>query len=74
MSDEQATKTVSISSDLYESIEKRVGETGFNSVEEYVTFILEEVLKDEEEEEQISFSEEEEDEVRKRLRALGYLD
>jgi hypothetical protein len=42
-------------------------------VEEYVLFILEEVLKDEEEEEQ-AYTEADEAEVKKRLKALGYMD
>ena len=74
MSDEQGNKAVSISSELYGKIEERVEATGFGSVEEYVTFVLEEVLKDDGEEEKVAFSKEEEEEVKKRLKALGYLD
>ncbi|MFO8100806.1 MAG: CopG family transcriptional regulator [Dehalococcoidia bacterium] len=66
-------KNVAIPAGLYDAIDQRVRETEFNSVEEYVTFVLEEVLKDEEEEE-VEFSPEDEEEVKKRLRALGYLD
>ena len=47
---------------------------GAFSVDEYVTFVLNEVLKEEEEETEAAFSKEEEEEVKKRLRALGYLD
>lgn len=65
-------KAVYLSADLYHEVDERAKATDFGSVEEYVTFVLEEVLKDEEEE--IVFSEEEEEEVKKRLRALGYLD
>jgi len=61
-------KAVFLSADLYKKIEERVKVTEFNSVEEYVTFVLEEVLKDEGEEEK-TFSKEEEEEVKKRLRA-----
>ncbi|OYT52489.1 CopG family transcriptional regulator [Candidatus Bathyarchaeota archaeon ex4484_135] len=58
---------------LYERIEKAVRESGgeFKNVEEYVTFVLEEVLKEEEGE--AVFTPEEEEEIKKRLRALGYL-
>jgi len=57
---------------LYEQIEKRVEESGgeFKSVEEYVVFVLEEVLREEGEE---VFTPEEEEEIKRRLRALGYL-
>ena len=50
----------------------RLSSTSFNSVDEYVTFILEQVIKEEEPE--AGFTKEEEAEVRKRLRALGYID
>jgi Arc/MetJ-type ribon-helix-helix transcriptional regulator len=73
MSKEQESKGVFLSAELYSRIEARVGDTGFSSVDEYVTFVLEEVLKEEGEEE-TAFSKEEEEEVKKRLRALGYLD
>jgi len=74
MSKEQGSKTVSLSAELYGRIEERVNVTGFGSVDEYITFVLEEVLKDEDEGDRVAFSKEEEEEVKKRLRALGYLD
>ena len=67
-------KNVPIPAALYDAIDGRVKETEFSSVEEYVTFVLEEVLKDDDDEEEIAFSPEDEEEVKKRLRALGYLD
>ena len=73
MKNEQESKAVLLSAELYSRIEERVKETGFGSVDEYVTFVLEEVLKEEGEGE-TAFSKEEEEEVKKRLRALGYLD
>ena len=69
-------KAVFLPAELYGRIEERVRATEFRSVDEYVTFVLEEVLggEVESEEEEPSFSEEEEEEVKKRLRALGYLE
>jgi Arc/MetJ-type ribon-helix-helix transcriptional regulator len=67
------TKSVSVPADIYDRIEERVKVTDFGSVDEYVLFILEEVLKDEEEEEQVD-SDIDEAEVKKRLKALGYMD
>ena len=67
-----AEKTVSIQESLYEKIEERVEGTGFESVEEYVDYVLREVVSEEEEEEE--FSEEDEEKVRERLKALGYMD
>ena len=60
---------------LIEEIEGRIGATEFESVEEYVTFVLEEVIKDvDEEEPEEVFSEEDEAKVKERLKALGYID
>ncbi len=63
-------KAVLLPTELYSRVEERVKVTGFGSVDKYVIFVLEEILKEEEG----AFSEEEEQEVKKRLRALGYLD
>ncbi len=68
-------KAVFLPAESYGRIEERVRATEFSSVEEYVAFVLEEILREEESEgEEPTFSEEEEEEVKKRLRALGYLD
>lgn len=57
---------------LYEKVKKQVEESSgeFKSVEEYVVFVLEELVKEEEEE---TYTPEEEEEIKKRLKALGYL-
>ena len=68
----QEIQAVSLPSELYRQIEDRVKTTGFGSVDEYVIFLLKEVLKEDEEEEALSH--ECEEEVKKRLRALGYID
>lgn len=68
---------VGIPVNLYKKIKKRVEKTEFKSTQEYITYILEEVIKQVEEEETGDdevFSEEEEEKVKDRLRALGYLD
>jgi len=65
---------IKIPKDLIAKIEERVKETEFESVEEYVTFVLEEVVKDDDEEIEEVFSEEDEEKVKGRLKALGYLD
>jgi len=69
---ETEKKTVSLPAELYSKVEERVKATDFGSVDEYVEFVLAEVVKEEEEEK--AFSEEEEKEVKKRLKDLGYLD
>ena len=61
-----------ISKELYEEVKRRVEESGgeFSSVEDYVEFVLSEILKEEEEE---FFSPEEEEKIKERLKSLGYL-
>jgi Arc/MetJ-type ribon-helix-helix transcriptional regulator len=76
MKKEAEKKAVFLPADLHERIGEKVRATEFRSVEEYVTYVMEEVLGGEEEsvEEEPTFSEAEEEEVKKRLRALGYLE
>ena len=62
---------VYISKELYEKAKKYVEESGdFESVEELVEFVLNELLT---EEEGYSLSPEEEEKIKERLRSLGYL-
>jgi len=72
MSEKERYKAIMIPASLYDRIDDRARSTGFGSVEEYVSFVMEEVLK--EDAQQPAFSKEEEAEVKKRLKALGYLD
>ncbi|RLG55694.1 MAG: CopG family transcriptional regulator [Candidatus Hydrothermarchaeota archaeon] len=65
---------VEIKDEIYEKIKERIKGTEFSSVEEYVNFVLEEVLKDEDEEEfEFELSEEDEEKIKERLKSLGYL-
>ena len=73
MEKEQEGKAVFLPAELYDRVRKRVEATGFASVDEYVVFVLSEVLREDEDEE-IALSEEQEEEVKKRLKSLGYLD
>ncbi len=65
--------TVSIPAPLFKKIEERIKGTGFTSVSSYVTYVLREVVSEEEEEAE-PFTKEDEERVKQRLRALGYLD
>ncbi len=69
--DKEERKTVSMPAELYRKVEERVKATDFGSVDEYVEFVMGEVLEEEEDEK--AFSKEEEEEVKKRLKDLGYL-
>jgi 6-phosphofructokinase len=59
---------------IFKKIEERIKGTGFPSVPSYVTYILREVLTEEEGEEEKSFTKEDEEKIKARLRALGYID
>ena len=67
-------KAVLLPVELYSRIEQRMKAMNFSSVEEYVIFVLEEVLKEDGQQEGTVFSKDDEREVKKRLRSLGYLD
>jgi metal-responsive CopG/Arc/MetJ family transcriptional regulator len=68
------TAQVSIPAPLAEQIEKICKETGFDSVSEYVTYVLEQVLLNNKQEKKQVYSEEEKKKVTNRLKGLGYLD
>ena len=71
MSEDQVT--VNISKDLYELIKCRVNENSgeFKSVEDYINFVLREIIKEEDENtEQKNCNDEEQ--IKKRLKNLGY--
>ena len=66
--------TVKVPKELIKKIEAQVNGTDFKSVDEYVTFVLEEVVKEDDDETTEVYSEEDERKVKERLRALGYID
>lgn len=73
-------KEVPICKKLYEKIEQHVRQSAeFNSVQEYVTYVLEQVVEKIQEEkekkkQEEAYSKEEEEKIKERLRGLGYLD
>jgi len=64
---------VKLSRKLIEEVQRQVDESGgeFKTVEEYIEFVLTELLRDDEEH---AYTPEEEEEIKKRLRALGYIE
>ena len=64
---------IRIPKSIYKKIEEevRASQGEFKSVEDYVEFVLNEVLKEEPEE--TAYTPEEEEEIKRRLRSLGYL-
>jgi len=73
-SNQKRFTTVSIPTQLFEKIEERIKGTEFDSVSSYITYVLEEIVTEEEKEAEKPFTEEEEERVKARLRALGYID
>lgn len=73
MGEEKSKKftTVSIPIPLFEKIKEQIEDTGFTSVSSYVGYILRELITEEGE---APFTEEGEEKIRKKLRALGYLE
>lgn len=65
--------TVSIPTPLFKKVEERIRGTGFTSVSSYVTYVLREIVAEEEEPKE-AFTKEDEERVKARLRALGYID
>ena len=66
--------TIKIPRNLYDEIKKRVEESQgeFKDPQEFIEFVLTEVIKEEEEEE-TPYTPEEEEEIKRRLKALGCL-
>ena len=70
--DEKKFTTVSIPAILFKKIEERIKGTGFTSVSGYVTYVMREVISEEETEAE-PFSKDDEERVKERLKALGYM-
>jgi hypothetical protein len=70
----EETKIIILPAKLYNRLEERARLSGFDSTNEYVIFVLEEITKEEEKAEHVTMSKAEEEKIRKRLRELGYLD
>ena len=74
MKKESESGAVNLPAELYKRVKDRAAATNFESVDEYVIFVLSEVLKEEDEGEKLAVDSEQEKEIKKRLKELGYLD
>jgi len=63
---------ISIPGPLYEKLRKKIEDTEFSSVSDYVLYVLGELASEDETEE--SISKQDEEKIKSRLRSLGYLD
>lgn len=66
---------INLSQDLYDLVKQRVEESNgeFKDVEDYIEFVLREVVKSEEESDEKKFSKEDKEEIKQKLKSLGYL-
>lgn len=71
MNTETDARSVRIAEHVYKRTEQRIAGTTFESVDEYVQFVLEEVLAADDDG---SYDDVDDDDVQARLRSLGYLD
>jgi hypothetical protein len=67
-------KTVLLPAKLYKYVEERSKLAGFDSVNDYVIFVLGEIINENDEGEPVIMSKAEEEEIKKRLKELGYLE
>ncbi len=69
--------TISIPVTLAKKIEERIEGTGFNSVTSYVVYVIRQVISsiesDKSEKPREPFTKKDEEEIKKRLKALGYI-
>lgn len=74
MSDQEGTKALDLGEEIVSRVEGRLSRTEFDTVEAYVTYVLEEVLSQvEADTEDEDFQAVDEAQVKDRLRSLGYL-
>lgn len=72
---DEPKRSVDLPERIVERVEARLPRTEWDSPEEYMTYVLEEVLyRVEQETEDDEFEEVDEEEVKDRLKSLGYLD
>jgi len=67
----QGQKSVVLPDELYAKVERKLSEMGFTTVDEFVAYVLTQVLEDEAAP-QKELSAADEAEVKKRLKSLGY--
>ena len=69
---EEKFTNVPIPTSLFEKIKERIEGTEFKSVSDYLTYVIKEILTENDDEE--SVSEKDEKLIKERLRALGYIE
>ena len=69
----ESTRNLAVPDRLVSRVERRLPRTDFDAPEEYVAYVLEEVLAQVESEASDSYEQVDDDEVEQRLQSLGYL-
>ena len=73
MKKESGKVTIKIPRHLYENLSKIIKESGFNSVTEFIVYILRDLISSRSIKNEPSLSQKEIEMVKKRLKSLGYL-
>lgn len=73
MKAEKNKVTIKIPRSLYENLGKIIEEGGFNSVTEFIVYVLRDLISSRSVKKELSLSQEEIDLIKKRLKSLGYL-
>jgi metal-responsive CopG/Arc/MetJ family transcriptional regulator len=73
MRKEHEKVTIKIPKPLYDNLRHIIEESGFNSVTEFIVYILRDIISSRATEKQPSLSKKEIEIVKKRLKSLGYL-
>jgi len=68
--------SIEVDDDKYSVLEARAQEKGYDTTEEYVDYLLEQIVEkiNREKQEVEEYTDEEEEKVKNRLRDLGYMD
>jgi len=65
--------TISISSELKKKLDKKVSESGFKSLLDYLNYVLEKITSDTVSTKEKAYTDDEEEAVKRRLSELGYV-
>ena len=73
MTSQKDKVTLKIPRPLYDNLSEIIRESGFNSVTEFVVYVLRDLISSRSVQKEPSLSKEEIESVKKRLKSLGYL-
>jgi Arc/MetJ-type ribon-helix-helix transcriptional regulator len=65
--------TISLPEEVIQKLETKIRETDFESISEYINYVLNQVLEESKEQTKTAYTEEEEEAVKNRLKEVGYI-